>query len=115
MTSPTTFADLINRHGQEVAFLAAVHDENATPANPETMTDADFVSLVGSAAENLELFRMQDWGEGFDSALPYLTDALETDDPAEKAVLLKRANRHLKDSYEVASELACNIGINFPA
>jgi hypothetical protein len=111
----TTFADLIKRHGREVAFIGTVHeDDPAAPADLSTLTDADFVGLLGSAKENLELFRMEDWGDGFDSALSYLADALETDDPAEKAVLIRRADKHMKDSYDIASELACNIGIDFP-
>lgn len=110
----TTFADLIKRHGREIAFLGSVHEDDATPSDPSTWTDKDFVGLVGSAVENLNLFRMEDWADDLDSALSYLTDALEADDQAEQSVLLRRADKHMKDSYDIASELACNIGINFP-
>ena len=114
MTTPaTTFADLIKRHGSEIAFLAAVHDENSAPAELTTLTDADFVGLVGSAKENLELFRMEDWGDGLDSALTYLNDALEADDPTAEAFLLGKAGGHMANAYEAASELACNLGIDF--
>jgi hypothetical protein len=112
-TDATTFADLIKRHGAELAFISACDD--SAPVEPTTLNDSDFVGLVGDAKNVLEKFRMEDWAEGLDSALTYLADALEAEDPTAKALLLGRADKHLGDTYDIASELACTIGINFPA
>jgi hypothetical protein len=115
MATATTFADLIKRHGREIAFIAAALDDDSTPTDPTTLTDTDFVGLVGDAKDTLERSRMEDWAEGLDSALTYLADALETDDPTAKALLLGKADKHMADTYDTASELACNIGVNFPS
>ncbi|MFB7672225.1 hypothetical protein ACFC26_12495 [Kitasatospora purpeofusca] len=103
-----TFASLAGRHGRALASIAG-HDNNPLPADPTTVDDAGLVELVTGAAAFLTACRRFEDAETLESAAGYLADA-RTADAADRPTLLRQAQKHLATTYDIASELACDLG-----
>ncbi|MFC1428555.1 hypothetical protein ACEZCY_35875 [Streptacidiphilus sp. N1-12] len=112
-TTPATFEDLARRHGKALAYIAAV-DDNFTPADDPTSVDPDaLITMVSYAASELARFRREDAADDLEHAETYLTEALKAND-ADRPALLKLAARHLADTYDMAVELAIDLGEERP-
>jgi hypothetical protein len=106
-TAPT-FASLASRHGRALAYIAG-RDNNPVPADP-TSIDADaLIDLVNDAAAFMNRARHDDQAEALESAAQYLADARDADQ-ADQPALLRRAAEELRDSYDMASDLADELG-----
>jgi hypothetical protein len=112
-TTPATFEDLARRHGKALAYIAAF-DDTFTPAVDPTSADPDeLITMVSYAASELAKFRREDAADDLDRAETYLTEARDAD-AADRPALLKRAARHLADSYDMAVELSIDLGEERP-
>ncbi|WP_371484822.1 hypothetical protein [Kitasatospora sp. NBC_00315] len=107
-TVAPTFASLASRHGRALASIAD-HDDTPVPADPTTLDDAALAELVVAAAEFLTACRRFEDAETLQSAAGYLTDA-RTADAADQPALLRQAQKHLANTYDIAAELACDLG-----
>ncbi|MFE4604448.1 hypothetical protein ACFRKE_26740 [Kitasatospora indigofera] len=107
-TVAPTFAGLASRHGRALAWIASP-DDNPVPADPTTVDDAGLAELVVGAAEFLTACRRFEDAETLESAASYLADAC-TADAADQSALLSQAQKYLANTYDIAAELACDLG-----
>ncbi|MGW2255480.1 hypothetical protein ACWCXH_35720 [Kitasatospora sp. NPDC001660] len=103
-----TFASLAHRHGRALAYIAG-RDNNPVPADPTSIDDAALVAVVADAAQFLTQAHRDEDAETLELAAAYLADA-RTAEEADRPVLLRQAEKHLRDSYDMACELADELG-----
>ncbi|MET7646112.1 hypothetical protein ABZS83_21280 [Streptomyces sp. NPDC005426] len=97
----TSIDKLIAQYATDVAFVA--EREPAT-------TLADFTQQLATAADLLGPSWVDIEGaEELDTAVVYLTDALDSTDDAERAVLVSRAARYLVDVDDIVSEYRLSV------
>ncbi|MBC3844596.1 hypothetical protein GXW82_43785 [Streptacidiphilus sp. 4-A2] len=85
-----------------------------TPRSRPTPTSVDpqgLIDLVNNAAAFFNSAHHYDQAETLESAAGFLVEA--RDDDADRPALLKRATRDLADSYDMASELADELGDDY--
>jgi len=111
ITAPTTFEDLARRHGKALAYIATC-DDSPVPADPTSVDPQGLIDLVSLAASSLTRGRRDEDAETLESAERFLNEARDADD-ADRPALLKRAARDLARSYDMASELAVDLGESF--
>ncbi|MEU4862587.1 hypothetical protein ACIG0C_30270 [Kitasatospora aureofaciens] len=100
-TATRTFASLAQRHGRHLAYIARQDSNPTVPADPTSIDTTTLIELVNDAAAFLDRVRHDQDAETLESAARLLTEAHHADQPA----LLRRAARHLRDSYDMACEL----------
>lgn len=91
---------LIDTHGKDIAYVAT--EEPAT-------TPAAFIDQLGTAANYLNLARIND-AEDVQTAATDLADALLTTDKSERQLLINRAGRRLKDTADMVTEYRQMVG-----
>ncbi|WP_433467004.1 hypothetical protein [Spirillospora sp. CA-128828] len=94
-TGGMTFERVIDRNRDLIAAIIDTTPGTAIPAIAHT--PEEFTDLVAEAAERL--WQSQTWADDqdeIDAAHRYLRDALATDDPAARTVLLTHADEHLR-------------------
>ncbi|MFF0055651.1 hypothetical protein ACFYRI_14800 [Streptomyces microflavus] len=95
-TNPITVESLIAKHADDIAFAA----EEEQPA----ATADDFAAQLRDAVRTFELAGINGTEE-LEDAATYLVDAATSTDPAEQAVLLKKAAKGLAYADDMVSEL----------
>jgi len=86
------------------AVLAPFVDDIAFAAEAEpATTPEEFIDQLGTAARNLGFFARINGAEDLETAVTYLTDALEAKG-TERDVLLNRAVGYLKDTADIVDE-----------
>ena len=111
ITTPATFEDLARRHGKALAYIASA-DDTPVPADPTSVDPQGLIDLVNNAAAFFNSAHHYDQAETLESAAGFLVEARDADD-ADRPALLKRATRDLADSYDMASELADELGDDY--
>ena len=74
----------------------------AAEAEPATMPE-EFIDQLGTAYRNLGFFARIDGAEDLETAVTYLTDAMEAKG-TERRVLLNRAVGYLKNTADIVDE-----------
>ncbi len=103
-----TIATLTSRHGRALAYIAS-RDNNPAPADPTSIDAAALVDLVTNAARFLSQAHHDDDAHTLESAASYLTEARAAND-TDRPTLLRQAEKHLRDSYDMACEVADALG-----
>jgi hypothetical protein len=86
------------------AVLAPFVDDIAFAAEAEpATTPEEFINQLGRAYRNLGFFARIDGAEDLETAITYLTDAMEAKG-AERRVLLNRAVGYLKNTADIVDE-----------
>lgn len=86
------------------AVLAQFVDDIAFAAEAEpATTPEEFIDQLGTAYRNLGFFARIDGAEDLETAITYLTDAMEAKG-AERRVLLNRAVGYLKNTADIVDE-----------
>ncbi|MFJ9777130.1 hypothetical protein ACIRVF_38845 [Kitasatospora sp. NPDC101157] len=108
-TAAPTFASLAQRHGRHLAYIARQDTNPTVPADPTSIDATTLIELVNDAASFLDQARHDQDAETLEAAAQLLTEAHNADD-ADQPALLRRAAHHLRDSYDMACELANDLG-----
>ncbi|MFI9365990.1 hypothetical protein ACIG5E_33805 [Kitasatospora sp. NPDC053057] len=108
-TATPTFASLAQRHGRHLAYIARQDSNPTVPAGPTGIDATTLIELVNDAASFLDRARHDQDAETLESAARLLTEAHHAND-VDQPALLRRAARHLRDSYDMACELADELG-----
>ncbi|MET8624698.1 hypothetical protein ABZW30_13230 [Kitasatospora sp. NPDC004669] len=108
-TATPTFASLAQRHGRELAYIAKQDTNPTAPADPASIDATALIELVTDAASVLDRAHHDQDAETLESAARLLTEAHHAHD-ADQPALLRRAARYLRDSYDMACELADELG-----
>ncbi len=108
-TATPTFASLAQHHGRNLAYIARQDTNPTVPDDPTSIDATALIELVNDAAAFLDRARHDQDAETLESAALLLTEAHNADD-ADQPALLRRAARHLRDSYDMACELADELG-----
>jgi hypothetical protein len=99
----STFADLIERHGDDLTYLAADGQQAATNITAEQLPQ-----LITNAITFLHLVSEYGQASELESAQAYIADAL-TAGPAKQARLLRRAERHLKHLDDTVYDIKLSV------
>jgi hypothetical protein len=110
-TAAPTFADLANRYGKQLAYVAGRDKSNTIPADPATATPDELVSLARDAVDFLNQCHYWNEAEAMEDAADRLGYAHQAANDAERAVLLRGADEALRGiAYDAACEVADAIG-----
>lgn len=105
MTCPATVEALYCRYGETLADVLA----QVTDFDPATLTAATFADCLDTASACLARFHgpLADAADDIDTALTYLADAEEEPDQGARAVLTRKAEKHLEALFFASEELVC--------
>lgn len=93
-TTEMTIEALVACYATDVAFV---------PEKQPATTPEDFIDQLGTAAHNLGTFARINGAEDLETAVIYLTDAMEAKG-AERRVLLNRAVGYLANTADMVDE-----------
>ncbi|MET9183134.1 hypothetical protein ABZX88_33735 [Kitasatospora aureofaciens] len=106
-TATPTFADLAQRHGKALAYIAGSDTGNTVPADPTAATPAELVQLARDAVDTLNHCRFWNWAEAMEDVAIRLDYAHQAEDDAARTALLQGAGKALRSTaYDAACELA---------
>ncbi|MET8704321.1 hypothetical protein ABZW10_36530 [Kitasatospora sp. NPDC004723] len=108
-----TFETIAHDHGPYLAYLASRHDDVEAPADPAAAEPAALVDLLREAISFLELCHRWSEAEELEPALTHLAAALEADEE-DRPALLRQGNRALKQLYDIANDMAMDLGEDLP-
>ena len=105
MTSPVTDETLYAQYSETLARVLA----EVTDFDPATLTPDTFFDHLNTASTHLARFHgsLADVADDIDTALAYLGDADEETDPGVRAVLMRKADKHLEALFFASDELVC--------
>ncbi|MFD8597685.1 hypothetical protein ACFV1L_22045 [Kitasatospora sp. NPDC059646] len=106
-----SFADLAQRYGSELAYIARQGNGNTVPADPSAATPDEFLQLARDAHAFLDQCRYDNWAEAMEDAADAVAAARQADGADELAILLRRADKELRPlTYDAACEVADALG-----
>ncbi|MFJ3221328.1 hypothetical protein ACIPLC_36095 [Kitasatospora sp. NPDC086801] len=104
-----TFATLAADHGEYLAYIASRHENAPATAHPATAEPNVLVDLLRESISFLELCHRWNEAEELEPAVSILAAALEADEE-DRPALLRQAEQSLKYLYDIANDLAMDLG-----